>query len=209
MADAVKRAKLNEIDRRYRRAKVRRRAPVSIAALRVRDLSRLFAARHGHTLPNDAAGRLAVELLAHHLGALTSADPRKRIMNMIELRAPWLPIGEANALMVEAITKPKRWRADKLAWKLRLIEIDRSALRITTIGAIDAGKAQRTASRRERNRLAKEAKRRAKGMLPRHSYEAAAIARTKPWIAAGISRRTWYRHQRGTDGTGPGTAYKT
>jgi hypothetical protein len=56
-----------EIDRRYGNAKVAKRQAVSMSALRLADLRRVYAARYGRTLPDDDAGRDDVLILAHHL----------------------------------------------------------------------------------------------------------------------------------------------
>ena len=55
----------------------------------------------------------------------------------IALWVPWMTTGEATGYINEALTNPQRWKADQLAWRLRLTAADRSALNITTIGAID------------------------------------------------------------------------
>lgn len=191
MQDQRATAKHAEIERRYK-AK-RKRAPTPLVGLRVRDLNRLLTARYGEVLPDDDAGRDDVEIVVHHLAQYASGNPAKRISQWCRLRAPWLSIGDLERLTVEAITRPKRWRADKLAWRMRLTAADRKALRITTIGAIDKPKAKRADDRKERDRNLKQATRRAKGAKPRAEYEASAINRTKPWVAAGVSRATWYR----------------
>lgn len=179
-----------EIKQRYKRKK---RRHVSIAALRVRDLNRLFTARYGEVLPNDDAGRDDVSIMAHHLANVGAGDPVDRIRQWVSLRAPWFPTGDLAKLIRDAINSPRRWKADRLAWRMRLTEADRATLRITTIGAIDLGRGSRIAQRRKRNRMAKEAQRRAAGIKPRHEYEAKAIARAKPWDALGMSRASWYR----------------
>ena len=174
----------------------RKRRP-SLATLRIADLNRLFRARYGETLPNDDAGRDDVTIMAHHLVTL-AGNPEARIADWCRLRAPWLTITELADITADAIRKPRRWKADRLAWRLRLTEIDRKALRITTIGAIDRGKGTRTAQRRTASRQRAEASRRAKGARPRHEYEACSANRTKPWEALGVSRATWYRQRRET-----------
>jgi hypothetical protein len=197
-------ARLAEIDRRYRRKRKGRRA--SIESLRVRELQRLFAARHGEQLPDDQAGRIAAEAMAHHIAALPG-DPRRRIASWLRDHAPWLSIGDADDLLTAAITRPKRWKADALGWRLKLIAIDRTALKITTIGACDVSKAERAKRRRERKRQLEQARRKANGATSRAQYLAQhATSQARPWIAAGISRRTWYRRRNrspGTGGTGP------
>lgn len=193
---AFKRAEIKE---RYRRKSHR----VSMAALRVTELQRLRRARYPQGIPDTADGRVLVRVIVHHLAVL-QGDQRRRITGWLDEHAPWMTMGEAHELLAEIVTKPRRWRADRLAWRLKLIEADRKALRITTIGAIDADKAERAKRRKERDRAMKAAARQAAGSVSRAHYEALSIASTKPWIAEGISRRTWYRRR----GTGPSTAYK-
>lgn len=188
-------AQLKEVERRYKRK--RGRSKPQMASLRVRDLNRLFSARYGHTLPDDDAGRDDAQVMAHHLVSL-SGNPAERVTNWLELRCPWFTIGATKALVAEVLTHPVRWRADNLAWRMRLTAADRATLRITTIGAIDASKDDRAATRRERARERRQRKRRAKGVKPREQYEAQAISRAKPWIEAGMSRATWYRKHRET-----------
>jgi hypothetical protein len=198
-------ARRAEIARRYRWH--RRNNPPHLAALRVRDLDQLFRARYGEEMPDDDAARDDIAVMVHHLAALPR-DPRQRVRAWLHRRAPWLSPAEAGKLLDEAINRPRRWRADKLGKRLGLTTADRTALRITTIGAIDQSKAQRTTARRKRNRLAKEAKRRKHGAIPRDEYENRSIARVKPWLLLEMSRATWYRAGRPQPReTSPGTAY--
>lgn len=183
-------AKHAEIERRYKRKRGRRH--VSIAALRVNDLRKLFTARYGELFPNDDAGRDDAHVMVHHLGAL-SGDPRKRITPWLREHCPWTSLAEAEKLLVEAITRPQRWRADKLAWRLGLNEADRTALGITTIGAIDLSRADRIKRRKAKHRRLAIARRRAKGAKPRAQYLATSISRTRPWLQLGMSRAKWYR----------------
>jgi hypothetical protein len=43
---------------------------------------------------------------------------------------------------------PLKWSADKLGWKLRLSDVDRTELKIRTIGAFDCSREQRAARRK-------------------------------------------------------------
>ncbi len=174
-----------------------------MASLRIAELHRLRNARYPQGIPDSPKGRVLVRIMIHHLAALPG-DPRKRLPRWIEDLAPWMPVADARGLVNEALTKPRTWRADRLAWRLGLTAADRAALRITTIGAIDASKQQRADSRKEASRLRKEQARRAAGAMPRVEYLAGQAATPKPWIALGISRRTWFRRQRVA--LGPGTA---
>ena len=153
-------ARRAEIARRYKAKK--RARPVSMAALRVAELRRLFESRYGDTLPDDDAGRDEVFVMVNHL-ARRAGDQRMRIASWCEMRAPWMRGDELEEMIAKALTNPLRWRADALAGRLNLTLAERTRLRITTIGATDRTKTERAADRRERKRLAEQARRRAKG----------------------------------------------
>jgi hypothetical protein len=193
-------ARRAEIARRYK-AKKKARRPVSMMALRIAELRRLFTARYGLTLPDDAAGREDVRIMAHHLAR--TADARRRITAYLELAAPWLPPNDVVALITAVLANPLRWRADTLAKRLNLTNAERRRLNIRTIGAVDRMKTQRAADSKQRKRLAEQARRRARGVQPRKNYRATSLSRTKPWVTLGISRTTWYRSRRDRRETSP------
>jgi hypothetical protein len=121
------------------------REPVSIAALRIAELRRLFTARYGCALPDDDAGRDDALIMCHHLAKRPEAE--RRIASWLSLWTPWMAAGEVTAVITAVIAKPRRWRADRLAMRLHLTEAERCHLRITTIGAYDLLKAERIARR--------------------------------------------------------------
>jgi hypothetical protein len=189
-AEAARQAALHaDIARKYERQ--RDRQPVSIAAVRVGELQRLFQARYGQTLPDDDAGREDARIMAHHLARLPNAE--RRIPNWLDLHAPWMTPSEIRSLTAEAFTKRRKWKADRLAVRLNICDAERSRLAITTIGAVDADRAQRLARRRDRARQRKEESRRAKGAKPRVEYEANSLSRNEPWKTLSMSRASWYR----------------
>lgn len=176
-------------------------SPQQIVSLRLHELARLFGSRYRTmVLPDDDAGRDDIEPVIHHLAALR--QPARRAEQWLRLWAPWLTIAEQHTIITEAIAGARPWTADQLAWRYRVTREERTMLGLTTIGAIDYGKAARTKRRRDRDKSRKAAARRAAGIKPRREYEASAIERAKPWEAEGISRRTWYRRR----GTSPATA---
>lgn len=137
-------------------------SPRQIAALRLNDLNRLFRARYGVTLPNDDAGRDDMMIAVNHLTSLK--HPLERIDLWLELWCPWITLKERNAIAGDAMIHPHHWTADQLAWRLHLTDADRTALAITTIGAIDCSKRVRTIRRKARiaaNAKAWRAKRKA------------------------------------------------
>lgn len=166
---------------------------MQLVALRLHDLAKVFRARYGNVLPDDDAGRDDLIVAVHHLACLP--HPQKPIAQWLDLWAPWLTRAESKGIIGEALANPQRWKADQLAWRLRLTAEDRRMLGVTTIGAIDENKAARTKRRRKLDRQRKENARRAKGIKPRKVYEGQSISAAKPWEAEGISRRTWYRRQ--------------
>jgi hypothetical protein len=189
-----------DIKRRYDTARrERQRNPVSMAALRVGDLKRLFTARYGREMPDDDAGRDDALVMAHHLAR--QHHPERRISAWLSLSTPWMSQNEVQALTNKVIAKPIRWRADTLGKRLNLTEAERQRLRITTIGAVGVDKAGRLDRRRERARQRDEQRRRAAGAKTRAEYEANSISKTRPWEALGMSRRTWYRLGKPTRGT--------
>jgi hypothetical protein len=175
-------------DRQRKRRRNRRSNPKTY--VRIRELERLFADRYGPTLPNDDAGLDDIFVMANHLAHLDAPD--RKIMTWLRRWAPWHDDDSTAALIRAVTSKPLKWRADALAERLGLDYATRTRLKITTIGAIDCGKAKRAALRRKRA-AARERARRAKSGAVAHASSA---ARAKPWKALGISRRTYFRRQR-------------
>jgi hypothetical protein len=89
--------------------------------------------------------------------------------------------------------------ADRLAAILGLEYADRQRLAICTIGAIDKSKRERTIERKERkrekDRIQKAIKRRARNAISREEYLAESLTRNPPWEQEGITRRTWERRR--------------
>jgi hypothetical protein len=168
---------------------------MQIVTLRLHDLSILFYSRYGaQRLPDDDSGRDDLKIALNHLACLPR--PQKAISVWLEAWAPWLTLAERAEIVRPILDAPQRWKADALAWRLHLTMEQRTMLGITTIGAIDMPKAQRTKRRKQRDRDRLKAKRKQQGRTPRAEYEAKSLSRAKPWIAEGISRATWYRRRR-------------
>jgi hypothetical protein len=204
-----RKAKLEEIDRRYR-AKAKKIARDSgapttkptLKKMRGAELERFFKLRYGGRLPDDDAGREDAKLMIHHLHS-------DAMDGWLRRWAPWMDALERECLIVEAERSPRWWKADELGKRLGLTRAERTDLKITTIGAVDFLKPERTGRRKQRNSLAKRERRARRGAKP----HAESLSRTQPWLAQGISRRTWYRRKngasRGTNrrrGTDSGTA---
>lgn len=195
MKQSLRRANVKWFSTRQK-GKRRRRSPMQLVGLRLNDLAKIFRHRYGNVLPNDDAGRDDLLVAVHHLASL--AHPRGHIAKWLDLWAPWLTLAEHKTIIGDALASPQKWKADALAWRLRLTKEERRMLGVTTIGAIDENKAARTKRRRHLDRQRKENARRAKGVKPRTVYEGQSVEQAQPWVEEGISRRTWYRRNRGT-----------
>jgi hypothetical protein len=155
---------------------------------RLRDLRVLIADRYGGPLPERGA-RIELIVLIHHLAWI--GDPRVFALYRSRLY-PWLDEDEHADLIATAMEKPLSWSADQLAEELDLDDANRDRLGITTIGATDFTKRQRTWRRKNRKNSARRASRVKAGATPR----VASLAQTEPWIDEGISRATYFRRQR-------------
>ena len=159
-AVAIVEAKKREIARRYRRRRKHATKP-QFAAIRITELNRLFTARYGEILPDNELGRDALFIVAHHLIHLAGI-PHKRIGDWAQQYCPWLTMREFQTLLGDVAQRPIVWKADSLAWRLRLNYADRQTLKITTIGAIDCNANQRAAKRRLKQRQRMKRLRKAK-----------------------------------------------
>jgi hypothetical protein len=189
-----------ETDRRCARKKrteqgARENFDERMARLRLRDIEALFAFRYGKVLTDDDAGIEDAIILAHHVRN-RRGDQRRNITATLRRWAPWLTAERANAIVIKAIDRPRRWKATTLGWRLGLTADHRAMLGITTIRAVDCTDEQMAENRKAKARQRTEANRRAKGAVPRADYEANSLSRTKPWEAEGISRRTWERRRK-------------
>ena len=155
-----------EIAKRYAvKAKVGKRTR-SMAAIRLAELTRWLDDTHGagcELEPGDQAITIA-RIFAHHMGALP--DMPRRVKAWIDRYTPWLSLASQERLIAEVASCPLKWSADKLAWKLRLTDEQRTKLKITTIGAIDVTKAQRQARRNKAKAERERARRAAKRQAP-------------------------------------------
>jgi len=160
---ATVKAKRKEIARRYAKRRAKATKP-QFAAIRIAELNRLYRSRYGRIgeaiceLPNDETGRSLVVIVAHHLIRL-AGEPRRRLTDWGREFAPWMTIADVDDVLAAVTRSPLSWKADTLAWRLRLSFAERQALGIGTIGATDMNKAQR-AERRRQSRIKRNRERR-------------------------------------------------
>lgn len=155
-------AKRWEIKQRYERhAKVGRRSR-GMAAFRLSELSRWLDDEFGAGVELEPCDRseTIIRVFVHHLMSL--AQGPRRTSAWFHRYAPWLSLRDQEYLISEATYCPLKWSADKLAWKLRIKDEQRSRLKLKTIGAIDCNKDQRKARDRKRRADREKARRDAK-----------------------------------------------
>jgi hypothetical protein len=162
--------------------------------LRLGNLRKLLRARCGPTLPDDDAGR---EYL-YELLLPVSVGPHAgiKMTNVIGVWAPWMQGHEAAEVLAHCCCTPI-WRrmptARLLGKRLRLTNGERERLKLWTIAPFNMSPQQARKQRRAKDRARKRRLRQLRGCKGRIEYEASSATRTKPWLAAGISRATWYR----------------
>lgn len=140
-----------EIKRRYeRKAKVGKRSN-GMAAIRIAELTRWMHDVYGAgaELEPSEFTELIIRVFAHHFMCLPHGA--RRLSDWYQVYCPWLTPRNREYLIGEATHAPLKWSADKLGWKLRLTDEQRTRLKIKTIGAIGINKEQRAQRRKQRN----------------------------------------------------------
>ena len=166
-----------------------------LRCLRCGDLMRLYRHRWGALLPDDDSGRADLfEILC--VTSLALKAPEEKLPHVIETLAPWLKPDEAQDMIDHIQSTPlfERTRtARHLGDNMRLLNAEREALRLWTMLPVDMTDKQLAEQRKAKSRARRAAKRRQCNLRTRAEYLAELKARPKPWEAAGVSRRTWFR----------------
>jgi hypothetical protein len=169
-----------------------------IRRLRLGDLQKILRFRYGHTLPDDDAGRedLFELLLPISLGQ----EERRKMMNAIEVNAPWMDADETMQL-IDQINRMPSYERKRTARRqgeiMRISKAEREVLKLKTIAPFDMTDEQLAEQRKEKDRDRKRRQSRAAGRKPHDQ----SFARKKPWEKAGLSRRTWFRKRARLSGT--------
>lgn len=171
----------DEAARKRRRRSTR---PISFASIRAAELNRWFTYQYGEIIPG-----MIDEVMAMLNVLAETANPRTRMKNWLEWRAPWFDdVGAIEAIVL----RPKRLKADALAKAIGLTAAVRQHLNIRTIGAIDMNAMERKQIRAAKKVARQKQRRREAGVMPRPTFS---FEKQKPWATLGISRRTWFRRR--------------
>ena len=157
------RAKHHEISVRYAWNAYKRNGEISAAhrmtLTRMRELERLFTARHGaKCLPDDDAGREYLEIAAHHIAHLCG-EVEQHLLAWSRMWAPWLLPDEAKELARRVTAKPRRWKAAALGDELNLTPEERAASNITTFRPAGWSKTDIDNANKERRRIREKERR--------------------------------------------------
>jgi hypothetical protein len=179
----------------------------NMARRRINEMEMLIRHRHGVIPPTDDADMYLFPV-AQHLREIVPDSLTAHLSGWCARWAPEVPKAQIEEIARRAAAKGYRFKADTLAHMLRVKDVERKELGITTIGAIDRPKKERIDGRlkakRKRDRERAMRNRRRRGARPRSEYLANCLSQKQPWIAEGISRRTWERRRGET--TPPGDA---
>jgi hypothetical protein len=170
----------------------------SLETLRLREIETVIRSRHGNGIP-DPDGTDDVESCLAYLRAVAMTPDAQDLASWAKVWAPWANPADIEEIGAQRDRRKRMIGADAVAKLLFVTMAERTALNLKTIGACDRSAEERKILAREakrvRDRAAKEKERREKGRVARSSYEAESISSLKPWLAEGISRRTWERRR--------------
>jgi hypothetical protein len=167
-----------------------------IRRVRLGNVRTLIRHRCGLFLPEDDAGH---EYLIEMLKIVSlGPDPERRMVNVIETVAPHITGADGERIIrhVNRMSTYDRWpRPHILGESLRLTNAEREGLGLWSITPCDISAEDLAEQRKAKDRARKRRTRQAQGAKLRSQYEGQSASRLKPWLAEGISRRTWYRRK--------------
>ncbi|MCJ2036462.1 hypothetical protein [Methylobacterium sp. J-068] len=185
--------------------------------LTIGDIGRVI--QHRHNGPCDTAeGAIyltaALPSLVEEAGGFDAETFEERLRKWAAVATPRLTVEEIRACLDEARARDARgrlhWSAQDLGDLLHLTVAEREGLGITTLRPRGMNERQFKAYQRARKTAAEKARRIAAGAKAREQSD----AQTQPWLALGVSRRTYYRTRkampeigRGTNSCPPDTKY--
>ena len=163
------------------------------------EIQSLIAERHHGPCDTDdgeAYLRSALPWLASKAGGLASDDLEERIVKWAAAVVPRVPLNAIHDCITDVQDRNACgklwWSASDLGNLLQLTVAERESLGITRIRPGRMTGRQFTAYRRQRKTAQEKVRRIANGARPREQSK----AQLQPWDALGMSRATYFRHQR-------------
>lgn len=182
----------------------RHRGKHNLPLQRLREIEKVIRFRHGTIVP-ETDDPSYIEAAAYALNAHCFAEGGDLPALLRGWCSRWLPwslprAGELIRPVLNGLVHRKYdLRADDVARLLQVTLAEREHIGLSTIGAHDFPAEIRKGivkdRKRKRDKARQAAIRAAQGRKDRTSYEAESLSRTQPWLAEGISRRTWERRR--------------
>ncbi|MFN7090698.1 MAG: hypothetical protein ACK4P4_09140 [Allorhizobium sp.] len=170
----------------------------SLETMRLREIEDIIRNRHVRGIP-DPTGTDDFESCIAYVIAVAATPRVQDVVSWCKTWAPWVSAEDLLGIIDGVGRRKYMLRADHVAKMLGVTLKERTALGLKTIGACDITEEQRKQlakeTKRARDRNRQEQKRRDLGMADRKSQQAPSISELKPWVAAGVSRATWYRRR--------------
>ena len=161
-----------------------------VRRFRLGEMRALFQHRWGYKLPDTTPGRLALLEMTMNLSLARAANTR--VENAIEIWADWMGEDERKELVshLNRLDLYERLPTGReIGERLGLTNEEYERLNLRHIKPVDRTDEQLA----ERRKARRNERRRTKSGRTREAYLAELATKPKPWIAAGVSRRTWYR----------------
>jgi hypothetical protein len=165
--------------------------------MRLEQVRKLLTWRYGPEVPKNDAGIDELDAVLNVKARCYDRHYREAaLLKEIDLLAPWMPWGEARRWAKTIARRPSKFKVDTLGKRLNLDAKTRHHLGLWQIGAVDEDAEARKANRKRRDRDRKRIGRAKRGGKTRKQFIDTSLSKnSKPWVAEGISRRTWYRRQ--------------
>lgn len=175
----------------------------SLALAQLREIEKIVTSRYGQTVPEtddaDVFIKAALYAINDHCHKV-DADFEKSARGWCARWTPWaLPKAGTiiRPILNELVRRKHMLGAQPVAHLLRVNFRERERLQLFTIGAFDISETIRKRIVKDRKRKRDKARQAAIREATGRQNRASSLAQTQPWLAEGISRRTWFR-RRGT-----------
>lgn len=172
----------------------------SRAEMRMAEINRLIEFRYGGVIPeNDdpANGYLFAMACTIYAELVDKSDQRGFLVQWLRRAQPWVedPAVVVSTVLAKMHPRGKHLR-DRQAGKIvNLRWEERKALSIKTMSPADLTPLEFAKIRKEAKRAADRARDERKRRATGAKAQGASMTITKPWLAEGVSRATWYRRK--------------
>ncbi|MER8567603.1 hypothetical protein NKH85_17185 [Mesorhizobium sp. M0924] len=175
----------------------------SLALAQLREIEKIVTSRYGQIVPETDDSDVFIKAALYAINAhchKVDADFEKSARGWCARWAPWaLPKAGTviRPILNDLVRRKHMLGAQPVANLLRVGFLERERLQLFTIGAFDISEVTRKRIVKDRKRKRDKARQAAIRVACGRQNRASSLAQIQPWLAEGISRRTWFR-RRGT-----------